>query len=191
MPSPQSLLRCNTKNNSAQAFTLFDSLTIARRYLFPVNSIDDIIINRIFSPFTGWVQHHLGLSQWRLSLICLDGSIAFYLAGVAFTIARKGMNDGIFTDLLAAMGWLAIMTFARNIAYRQANSSMGVQSARLGEWFFRTLLTASFPLSLAYVNSWSSLCFSTSLFFLISHLYFKACDTPPPERTGKLAFNRA
>jgi len=156
-----------------------------------VNSLDDLLIARIFSPLTGWVQHYLGLSQWRLAMICLDGSIAFYLAGVALTIAHKGMNDGIFTDLLAAMAWLGIMTFARNIAYRQAGSSMGVQSARLGEWLFRTLLTASFPLSLLYVTGWSSLCFSASLGFLIAHLYFKACDTPPPERTGKLAYNRA
>jgi hypothetical protein len=154
-----------------------------------VNSLDDIIIGRIFSPFTGWVQHRFGVDQWRLSLFSLDGSIAFYLAGIAFTIARKGANDGIFSDLLAAMGWLAIMSFARAIALRQASSSMGVQSARLGEWFFRSLLTVSFPLSLSYVNGWSSFFFSGSLFFLIAHLYFKACDAPPPERTRKLAFN--
>jgi hypothetical protein len=156
-----------------------------------VNSLDDIIIERVFSPLTGWVQHRFGICQWRLSMFCLDGSIAFYLAGIAFTIARKGANDGIFTDLLAAMGWLAVMTFARNIAMRQANSSLGVQSARLGEWFFRCLLTVSFPLSLWHVNGWNSFCFSMSLFFLIAHLYFKACDAPPPERTRRIAYNRA
>jgi hypothetical protein len=156
-----------------------------------VNSLDDIIIGRIFSPLTGWMQHRFGTDQWRLSLFCLDGSIAFYIAGIALTIARKGMMDGIFSDLLAAMGWLAIMTFARTVAIRQSGSSMGVQSARLGEWFFRSLLTVSFPLSLSYVHGWSSFFFSGSLFFLIAHLYFKACDAPPPERTLKLAFNRA
>lgn len=156
-----------------------------------MNSLDDIIIAKLFSPFTGWMQHRFGICQWRMSMFCLDGSIAFYLAGIAFTIARKGVNDGIFTDLLAAMSWLGIMTFARNIAHRQANSSIGVQSARLGEWFFRSLLTVSFPLSLSYITGWSSFCFSVSLFFLIAHLYFKACDTPPPQRTGKLAYNRA
>ena len=100
------------------------------------------------------------------------------------------MADGIFADLLAAMGWLGIMTFARSLAYRQASSSMGVQSARLGEWMFRTILAASLPLSMLYVTGLSSFCFTASLLFLIAHLYFKACDTPPPEPTRKLAFSR-
>ncbi len=156
-----------------------------------MSNLDDIIIERIFSPIAGWMQHRFGLSQWRLALVCLDGCIAFYLGGIALTIASKGVADGIFIDLLAAMGWLGIMTFARSIAYRQANSSMGVQSARLGEWIFRTVLAASLPLSLIHVTGLSSFCFTTSLLFLIAHLYFKACDTPPPQPTRKLALNRA
>ena len=156
-----------------------------------MNSLDDIIIARIFSPFSGWMQHRFGISQWKLSLVCLDGCIAFYLAGVAFTIARKDIADGIFADLLAAMAWLGIMTFARNLTYRQSNSSMGVQSARLGEWLFRLLLTVSLPLSLSYISGWSSFFFSGSLAFLVCHLYFKASDTPPPEQTRRLAHSRA
>ena len=153
--------------------------------------IDDILIGRVFSPFTGWMQHRFGVCQWRLSLVCLDGNIAFYLAGVALAIAGKGMADGIFTDLLAALAWLGLMSFARALAHRQAGSSMGVQSARLGEWLFRTVLTGSLPLSLLYVTGLGSFCFSASLLFLVAHLYFKACDTPPPERRRQLAFSRA
>jgi hypothetical protein len=156
-----------------------------------VNTIDDILITRVFSPLTGWMQHRFGVSQWRLSLVCLDGNIAFYLAGVAFTIAGKGMADGIFADLLAAFAWLGAMTFVRNVAYRQAGSSMGVQTARLGEWLFRTVLTTALPLSLMHVTGLSGLCFSVSLLFLIAHLYFKASDTPPPQATRKLAYSRA
>jgi hypothetical protein len=155
-----------------------------------VSNLDDIIIARVFSPFAGWMQHRFGVSQWKLAMICLDGCIAFYLGGVAFSIAFKGMADGIFADLLAAIAWLGIMTFARNLAYRQASSSMGVQSARLGEWLFRTLLTISLPLSFLYATGWNKLSFSVSLVFLIAHLYFKACDTPPPEQTRNLAFSR-
>jgi hypothetical protein len=155
-----------------------------------VSTIDDIIIARLSSPLAGWVQHRFGISQWRLSLVCLDGNIAFYLAGVAFAIGGKGMGDAIFADLLAAVAWLGIMTFARSVTYRQASSSMGVQSARFGEWIFRTVLIGALPLSLFYVKGPSSFCFSMSLLFLISHLYFKASDTPPPERTRKLAFSR-
>ena len=152
--------------------------------------IDDILIARVFSPFTGWMQHRFGVCQWRLSLVCLDGNIAFYLAGVAFTIAGKGMADAIFADLLAAFAWLGLMTFVRNVAYRQAGSSMGVQTARLGEWLFRTILASALPLSLLYVTGWSGFCFSFSLLFLIAHLYFKASDSPPPQRTHKLAYSR-
>ncbi|HYO23344.1 MAG TPA: hypothetical protein VEQ85_00180 [Lacipirellulaceae bacterium] len=95
--------------------------------------IDQIIIERISSPLTGWLQHRLGLSQWRLSIECLNGNIAFYLAGVAFTVARKGVGDGIFVDLLAALVWLLIMDFVRRVAQRQADSSLGVQTARMRE----------------------------------------------------------
>ena len=153
--------------------------------------IDDILIARIFSPFAGWMQHRFGVCQWRLSLVCLDGNIAFYLAGVALTLAGKGMADGIFTDLLGALAWLGLMSFVRGVAQRQSGSSMGVQSARLGEWLFRTVLSAMLPLSLLYVDGLASFCFSASLLFLVAHLYFKASDTPPPERTRKLAYSRA
>jgi len=156
-----------------------------------VSTIDDIIIARISSPVAGWFEHRFGISQWRLSLACLDGNIGFYLAGVAFAIAGKWISDAIFADLLAAMAWLGAMTFVRSVAYRQASSSMGVQSARFGEWIFRTVLIGVLPLSLYYVKGPSSLCFSVSLLFLILHLYFKASDTPPPERTRKLAYRRA
>ena len=155
-----------------------------------MSKIDDTIIERVYSPVAGWTQHRFGICQWRLSLTCLDGTIAFYLAAIAFTIARKGMADGIFTDLLAALAWLMIMTHLRRLALRQAGSSMGVQSARLGEWVFRTVLIAVLPLSLFNVSGWSSFCYSASLLFLVSHLYFKASDAPPPKTRQKPAFAR-
>jgi hypothetical protein len=110
---------------------------------------------------------------------------------MAFAMAGKGLSDAIFADLLAAMAWLGAMTFVRSVTYRQAGSSMGVQSARFGEWIFRVVLIGVLPLSLFYVKGPSSFCFSMSLLFLILHLYFKASDTPPPERTRKLAYGRA
>ena len=153
--------------------------------------IDQIIIERISSPVTGWLEHRFGISQWRLSIECLNGNIAFYLAGVAFTIAGKGRNDGIFIDLLRGVGWLMMMEFVRRRAYQQAASSMGVQTARLGEWFFRLVLLAAVPLSLLSVRGWNSFCFAISLLFLVAHLYFKASDVPPPQQRRKLAFSRA
>ena len=155
-----------------------------------MTNIDDTLIERVYSPIAGCMQHRFGLSQWRLSLTCLDGTIAFYLAGIAFTIAPKGMRDGIFSDLLAALAWLMIMNFLRGVALRQESSSMGVQSARLGEWVFRVVLIAVFPLSLYHVSGWTSFCYSVSLLFLISHLYFKASDTPPPKTRPKEAYAR-
>jgi hypothetical protein len=153
--------------------------------------IDDILINRIYSPLAGWVQHRFGLSQWRLSLECLNGNIAFYLAGIAFTIAGKGAMDGIFIDLLKGVGWLLIMDFARRAAYRQAASSIGVQSARMGEWLLRLILVGMLPVSLLHVRGGASFCFTVSLLFLISHLYFKASDTPPPKSLRRLVYLRA
>jgi hypothetical protein len=147
--------------------------------------IDEILLNRVFSPLAGWVQHHFGLSQWRLSIECLNGNIAFYLAGIAFSIAGKGLNDAIFVDLLRGVGWLLIMDFARRAAYRQAASSMGVQTARMGEWFVRLVLIAAVPISILHVKGWPSLCFTLSLLLLVAHLYFKASDTPPPRRRRK------
>ena len=33
-------------------------------------------------------------------------------------------------------------------------------------------------------------CYSVSLLLLLCHLYFKACDAPPPQGRRKLAYNR-
>jgi hypothetical protein len=153
--------------------------------------LDDILIERLFSPAAGWLQHRLGLGQWRAALECLNGHVAFYLAGVAFSIAGKGLRDAIFADLLAALLWLLIMDFVRRAAQRQAASSLGVQSARLGERQFRCIFLLMLPLSLWSVESWASGCYAASMLLLLAHLYFKACDTPPPERRKSLAFGSA
>jgi hypothetical protein len=152
--------------------------------------IDEILIQRIFSPAAGWIESHFGINQWRLSIECLNGNIAFYLAGIAFTIAGKGMNDGIFVDLLRALVWLMIMDFARRVTYRQAASSLGVQTARMREWALRIILTGMIPLSFFYAKGWAGVCFTIALLLLVSHLYFKASDTPPPQARRKLAFAR-
>ena len=148
---------------------------------------DQILIDRLFSPLAGWLQHRFGVNQWRVSLECLNGNVAFYLAGIALSIAGKGLNDGIFVDLLRGVGWLLIVDFA----LRQAASSIGVQSARIGEWLIRVILVASFPVSLLTMHGVTNLCFTVSLLFLVLHLYFKASDTPPPEPKGRLAVARA
>lgn len=153
--------------------------------------LDDILIERLFSPTAGWLQHRLGLGQWRTALECLNGHVAFYLAGVAFTLAGKGLRDGIFADLLAALAWLLIMDFVRRAARRQAASPLGVQTARLGERHFRYIFLAFAPLSLCYAGDAASACYSASLLLLLAHLYFKACDAPPPARRKSLAFSRA
>jgi len=151
---------------------------------------DDVLIERVFSPVAGWLRHHFGICQWRASIFCLDGSIAAYLAGIALTIAPKGMHDGIFADLLTALLWLLVMSFVRDRAKGQAASSMGVQSARLGEWLFRTIFVALLPLSLYSATSVTSLCFTGSLVLLVCHLYLKASDTPPPQHRRQLAYVR-
>ncbi len=151
---------------------------------------DDVLIERVFSPVSGWLKHHFGICQWRASILCLDFSIAAYLAAIALTIAPKGMRDGIFADLLTALLWLLVMSFVRDRAHRQAASSMGVQSARLGEWLFRTIFVAMLPLSAIAATNVTSLCYTGSLVFLVCHLYFKASDTPPPERGRQLAYMR-
>ncbi|MDB5698860.1 MAG: hypothetical protein JWN69_1664 [Alphaproteobacteria bacterium] len=155
-----------------------------------MTTIDDLLIRKIFSPLCGWAQHRLGVSQWQLSLGCLNGAIFFYLAAVALTIAGKGMRDGIFSDLLAALAWLLIMDFVRRVACRQAGSSMGVQTARLGEWLFRLILVAVLPLSITKIENFANLGYTLSLLCLVAHLYFKASDTPPPEQRGKFAYSR-
>ena len=46
-------------------------------------------------------------------------------------------------------------------------------------------------LSVASVKGLSSFCYAASLVLLIGHLYFKACDVPPPPRRRMLATGRA
>ncbi len=153
--------------------------------------IDTAIIEKVYSPITGWVNQRFGVDQWRLAIECLNGTVAFYLAGVALTIAGKGMADGIFTDLIAAFVWLAVMDWIRRAAYRQASSSLGRQTARMRESIFRHILVGILPLSLYYADGLDDLCHTVSLVFFISHLYFKSCDSPPPRRRTQLAFSRA
>lgn len=156
-----------------------------------MRGIDDRIIERVFSPVSGWLRHRLGIDQWRVALECLNGHLAFYLAGVALTIAESAPDAPVFADLLSAFIWLWIMDRVRTHARRQAASSMGVQSARLGEWLLRAVLLFALPVSFCFAGTLASLCYTLSLMFLTAHLYFKASDTPPPERGRRLAFDRA
>ena len=153
-------------------------------------NVDELIIQRIYSPLSGAIGHRLGLDQWRLSIECLNGFAVFYLGGLALKIAGKGINDAIFVDLLSAMLWLGIIRFARGLAHRQAASSMGHQSARLGEALFRQILVGLLPLSIYAIHGLGSFCQTLALVCLISHLYFKASDMPPPRRTRQLAWQR-
>ena len=152
--------------------------------------IDDIAISRLFSPVAGWTEHRLGLGQWRLAFECLNGHVAFYLAGLAFSLTGKGMADGIFASLLVALAWLLLMEAVRRVACRQAGSSLGVQTARLREWHFRLILLVSLPISVSRISGVASACYSVSLLLLLCHLYFKACDAPPPQGRRRLAFQR-
>jgi hypothetical protein len=151
---------------------------------------DTAIIEKLYTPVTGWVNSRFGVDQWRLAIECLNGTIAFYLAGVALTIASKGMGDAIFTDLIAAFVWLMVMEFIRKAAYRQASSSLGRQTARMRESIFRHILVGIVPLSLYYCEGVDDLCHTISLLFFISHLYFKSCDMPPPQRKVQFAYSR-
>lgn len=153
--------------------------------------IDDILIERVASPLSGWLQHRLGISQWRASLECLNGSVAFYVVAVALEIAGKGPYDGIFVTMLRALVWLLVMDGVRRLACRQAASSVGTRTARVHEWIFRTVLVAMLPVSLLYAQGWHNLCYSASLLLLICHLYLKASDAPPPQPKGRLAHLRA
>ena len=152
---------------------------------------DTAIIEKIYTPLTGWVNSRFGVDQWRLAIECLNGTVAFYLAGVALTVASKGMNDGIFADLLAAAAWLMVMDWVRKAAHHQASSSLGRQTARMRESIFRHILVGILPLSFYYLEGIDDLCHTISLVFFISHLYFKSCDTPPPQRRTQLAYSRA
>jgi hypothetical protein len=153
--------------------------------------VDDILIAKVASPFTGWLQHQLGIGQWRAAMECLNGSIACYLAAVAFDIAAKGPEGGIFITMLRALAWLLIMDRVRLLARRQSGSSLGTQTARMREWAFRTVLALMVPVSLCYVGSWSDIFYTASLLMLTCHLYLKASDAPPPEPRGRLAFHSA
>jgi hypothetical protein len=155
-----------------------------------VNPIDDIALTRIFSPVAGWAEHRLGFGQWRIALECLNGHLAFYLAGLTFSLTGKGMADGIFANLLVALAWLLLMEAVRRVAYRQAGSSLGVQTARMREWHFRLILLIAMPVSLSRIDAPATACYSLSLFLLLCHLYFKACDAPPPQDRRSLAWNR-
>ena len=156
-----------------------------------MGTIDDLLIERFYSPLTGWLEHRLGVSQWRASIESLNGSLFFYIGAVALQIAGKGPEDGIFAIMLRALVWLLILDGVRRIAYRQAASSVGVRTARVREWIFRTILVATLPLSLYYVGGGlTNLCYSLSLMLLICHLYFKASDAPPPEPKGRPAYQQ-
>ena len=156
-----------------------------------MGTIDDLLIEKVTSPLTGWLQHRLGVSQWRASFESLNGSTVFYIAAVALELAAKGPFDGIFVTLLRALVWLLILDFVRRVACRQAASSVGIRTARVREWLFRTILVAMLPLSLSYAQGgWDNVCYSASLLLLVCHLYFKASDAPPPEPKGRLAFDR-
>jgi hypothetical protein len=155
-----------------------------------MNRADDLLIEKIASPLCGWLHHRLGIGQWRASLECLNGSIACYVAAVAFEIAGKGPQDGIFATMLRALVWLLVMDFVRRLAQRQAASSVGTRTARVREWLFRLVLAAMLPVSLCYVAGWTNLLYSASLLLLVGHLYLKASDAPPPQPRGKLAYHR-
>jgi hypothetical protein len=146
-----------------------------------VNPLDDLAIAKLFSPVAGWAEHRLGLGQWRIALECLNGHVAFYLAGLALSIAGKGMADGIFANLLVALAWLLLMEAVRGVARRQAGSSLGAQTARMREWLFRVILLVSLPVSIASIDGIAGAFYSVSLFLLLCHLCFKACDAPPPQ----------
>jgi hypothetical protein len=156
-----------------------------------VNRIDDIALHSFFAPIAGLAEHRLGIGQWRLSIECLNGHVAFYVAGVALGLIGKGMTDGIFATLLVSLAWLLLMEAVRNVARRQAGSSLGVQTARMREWHFRLIVAAMLPLSLTYVRDPASACYTASLFLLLCHLGFKACDAPPPQQRRRLAHGRA
>ncbi|HEV2867442.1 MAG TPA: hypothetical protein VGX37_13105 [Allosphingosinicella sp.] len=156
-----------------------------------MGTVDDLLIERIASPMAGWLQHRLGLSQWRASIECLNGSVAFYVAAVALELASKGPYDGIFVTMLRALVWLLILDGVRRVAYRQAASSVGTRTARVRESVFRLVLLLMLPVSLCYAQGWQNLCYSASLLLLVCHLYLKASDTPPPQPKGKLAYHRA
>ena len=156
-----------------------------------MGTIDDLLIERFYSPLAGWLEHRLGVSRWRAAIESLNGSLFFYIVAVALQIAGKGPEDAVFAILLRALVWLLILDGVRRLAYRQGASSVGVRTARVREWIFRTILVAMLPLSLYYASGGlTNLCYSISLTLLICHLYFKASDAPPPEPKGRFAYQQ-
>jgi hypothetical protein len=153
-----------------------------------VTRIDNLALDKLFSPLAGWAEHRLGIGQWRVALECLNGHLVFYMAGLAYSIGGRGMTDGIFANLLVALAWLLLMEAARRVAYRQAGSSLGVQTARMREWLFRVILLVSLPISVSRIDELANAFYSLSLLLLVCHLYFKACDSPPPQGRRHLAW---
>lgn len=155
-----------------------------------MGNIDDILIERVWSPAAGWLQHRLGVGPWRAAIECLNGSIAFYVAAVTLQIAGMGPEDGIFVTMLRALAWLLVMDWLRRHAFRQAASSVGVRTARVREWTFRLALLLMLPLSFLCADEGHNLLYSGSLLLLVCHLYFKASDAPPPREKRQFAWNR-
>lgn len=153
--------------------------------------IDNLLIEKLFSPFAGWLRDRLGIGQWRAALQCLDGSLVFYLGAVALELTGKGITDPIFITLLRALIWLLILDAVRRVACRQAASSVGVHTARAREWIFRAILVIALPFSAARAESFHGVLYSASLLLLIAHLYLKAADIPPPAIRGRFAYSRA
>jgi hypothetical protein len=154
--------------------------------------IDQFVLEKLIAPVAGWLSHKLGLGQWRMSLECLNGHLAFYLAGTALTIGHEVRSGPVYPVMLAALAWLLLMQAVRHMALRQAGSSIGVQTARMAEWHIRTILVLALPFTASGVSDLGSACYAIALGLLAAHFYFKACDTPPPEqrRERRLAYNR-
>lgn len=155
-----------------------------------MDRIDAWLIERLYSPLAGWLKHHLGVTQWRAAILCLNGSVGFYLAGLAVELARQGGEDPAFVVLLRGLVWLLVLDGARRVALRQAGSSVGVQTARAREWIFRAILIVALPFSLSQAGELHVAFYAASLLGLLSHLYLKASDTPPPAPRGRLAWQR-
>lgn len=153
--------------------------------------LDDLLIDRLWSPLAGRIEQRFGIGPWRLAIECLHGSIAAYVAAVALEIATKGPQDGIFVTMLRALAWLWILDRVRRLALRQGASPSGVRAARFCEGMFRLLLAAMVPVSLCFAREPDNFLYSVSLALLACHLYLKASDAPPPERRGRLAWLRA
>jgi hypothetical protein len=157
-----------------------------------MHRIDQFVLEKLIAPAAGWLSHKLGLGQWRLSLECLNGHLAFYLAGTALSIGKAMRSQPVYPILIAALVWLLLMQAVRHMALRQAGSSMGVQTARMAEWPVRTILILALPVTAVSVADLASACYAIALALLAGHFYFKACDTPPPRerREQRLAYNR-